>query len=87
MNHGLTVRCNSPVQVMFLVPGICLRLYRYQHGDPDNVIAFTMVCCCASCDKSSGAVESPQPQPLGSLRALRIGPVGGVRAPWGLPIS
>jgi hypothetical protein len=33
-------------------PGICLRLYRYQHGDPDNVIAFTMVRCCASCDKS-----------------------------------
>src|SRR5262249_13728927 len=76
-------RCNSPVQIVFLVPGICLRLYRYQHGDPDNVIAFTMVCCCASCDNSSGAVESPQPQPLGSLRALRTGPGGGVRAPLG----
>ena len=42
-----------------------------------------MVCCCASCDNSSGAVESPQPQPLGSLRALRTGPGGGVRAPLG----
>src|SRR5215510_13723348 len=53
----ITVRCNSPVQVVFLVPGICLRLYRYQHGDPDNVIAFAMVCCCASCDNSSGALS------------------------------
>src|SRR5262249_41265880 len=33
-------------------PGICLRLRRYQHGDPSNVIAFTVVCCCASCDDS-----------------------------------
>jgi len=30
---------------------------RYLRGDPDNVMTFAMVCCCASCDKSSGAVE------------------------------
>jgi hypothetical protein len=53
------------------------------HGDPDKVIAFAMVCWCASCDNSSGAVEGPQHQPLGA-RALREGPGGGVRAPWGL---
>jgi hypothetical protein len=45
---------------------VCLRLDRYDHGDPDNVIAFTMVCCCTSCDNSSGAVEGPQPHPLGA---------------------
>ena len=28
-------------------PGICLRLYRYHHGDPDKVIAFAMVGRCA----------------------------------------
>jgi hypothetical protein len=28
-------------------PGICLRLYRYHHDDPDKVIAFAMVCRCA----------------------------------------
>jgi hypothetical protein len=33
---------------------------------PDNVIAFAMVCCCTSCDNSSGAVVGSQPQPLGA---------------------
>jgi hypothetical protein len=33
---------------------------------PDNVIAFAIVCYCASCDKSSGAVEGPNLSPLGA---------------------
>jgi len=40
---------------------------RYLHGDPDNVIAFVMVCCCVWCDVTSGAVAGSQPQPPGSL--------------------
>jgi len=43
-----------------------LRLYRYHHGDADSVIAFTIVCCCTSCDNASSAVEGPQPQLLGA---------------------
>jgi hypothetical protein len=30
------------------------------------VIAFVMACCCASCDKSSGAVEVPNISPWGA---------------------
>jgi hypothetical protein len=31
-----------------------------------KVIAFVMACCCASCDKSSGAVEVPNISPWGA---------------------
>jgi len=38
---------------------------QYLHGDPDNVIAFAIVCCCAECD-ASGVVEAPNLSPLGA---------------------
>jgi hypothetical protein len=40
-------------------------------------------------ESNAAAARAPSPpaqhQPLGSLRAPRQGPGGGVRAPWGLP--
>jgi hypothetical protein len=34
--------------------------------DADSVIAFTIACCCTSCDNASSADEGPQPQLLGA---------------------
>jgi hypothetical protein len=42
---------------------------RYLHGDPDNVIAFAMACCCASCDKFyKRCLKADHISPRGALR-------------------
>src|SRR5262249_376857 len=55
---------------------------RYLHGDPDNVIAFAMVYCCAHTILREAVSKAPQPQPPESLRGQGKAPVEA-RAPPG----